>query len=61
MDTTYVVYVGDTIRGGSDRRHYKTLSGARKRFDELARSLRRNGHNGVVLATDQGVVIDARP
>lgn len=57
MQPKYVVYVSDTIHGSSDRRSYKTLARAKARFEELRRNLRRNGHNGVVLAHDDGHII----
>ena len=56
MVPAYVVYVSDTIRGSSDHRRYKTLARAKARFEELRRNLRRNGHNGVVIAHDGHVI-----
>lgn len=48
-EPTYIVYVSDTIRGVSEVRYYRTQAPARKRFDELNRTMVRNGHNGVML------------
>lgn len=45
----YIVYVSDTIRGASEVRYYRTQSAARKRYDFLCRTLKRNGHNGVMV------------
>ena len=52
-ETTYEVYVSDTLRGASDRRRYKTLKHAEDRYNHLMRTLRRNGHNYVVLSRQE--------
>lgn len=47
----YIVYVSDArpeVRA-SEVRYYRTWSAARKRFDELNRTLVRTGHNAVML------------
>ena len=55
MDATnepaYIVYVSDASPEGraSDVSYYRTRSSARKRFDELNRTLVRNGHNYVMM------------
>lgn len=54
METIYEVYVSDTIHGTSDKRTYKTRSTAQARYEHLTRSLRRNGHNTVVLSARCG-------
>jgi hypothetical protein len=47
----YIVYVSDSRPEGraSEVRYYRTQSAARKRFDELNRTLVRTGHNAVML------------
>jgi hypothetical protein len=49
METIYEVCISDTIHGSSERRSYKTLFAAQTRYEHLTRTLRRNGHNRVVL------------
>jgi hypothetical protein len=50
METIYEVYVSDTIHGTSDKRTYKTHTAAAARYEHLTRSIRRNGHNTVILS-----------
>lgn len=53
METTYEVFISDTVYGSSERRIYKSREAAEDRYGELSRTFERNGHNRVVLAERQ--------
>lgn len=56
MGPKFVVYVADTLAGPRDRRIYKTFARAMDRFEELRRTVRRNGHNYVALRAVDGSI-----
>ena len=49
METTFEVFISDTVHGTSDLRKYKTRDRAEARYTELKRGHKPNSHSTVVL------------